>query len=109
MNRRRIILWNAKALADAVGMKGVLWKEIFEKNLNDKRKVQQTKIYKKGAERQTYGKEHKKDETKENSIEHRKGVVCLVCLEKNLQVQSRKRAFFVHKIHIFFEACEVVS
>ena len=37
-----------------LGMKGVLWKEIFEKNLNDKRKVQQTKIYKKGAERQTY-------------------------------------------------------
>ena len=35
-------------------MKGVLWKEIFEKNLNDKRKVQQTKIYKKGSERQTY-------------------------------------------------------
>ena len=86
-------------------MKGVLWKEFFEKNLNDKRKVQQTTIYKR--DRRTV--EHKKDETKENSIEHRKGVVCLVCLEKNLQVQSRKRAFFVHKIHIFFEACEVVS
>ena len=61
------------------------------------------------AQRDRRTVEHKKDETKENSIEHRKGVVCLVCLEKNLQVQSRKRAFFVHKIHIFFEACDVVS